>query len=227
MFFEYPEKSRFGRKIHKSKFYENVNFNGKLKDKFINQIDKIIWQYKLAPNTLNLDATDEVPEIVVLDIFLKTKEIDRAILELIDKAIPLPIIFQLHHENKIKIKAAYKRPSDSANNKWVLESYIESEWEVDTIAKQSIPQVLNLGKLYEAILMALVPVEFRNNKKNRNIGEQISIINQVKLLKKAIEKLNLNYNQEKQRNRQFEINKQIKLKQKELDSLNSKGDCCG
>ena len=222
MFFEYPEKSRFGRKIPKSKFYENANFNAKLKDKFINQIDKIVWQYKLAPNTLNLDATDEVPEIQVLDIFLKTKEIDQAMLELIDKAIPLPIIFQLHHENKIKIKAAYKRPSDSANNKWVLESYIESEWEANTIMKQLMPQVLNLGKLYEAILSTLIPVEFRSNKKNENIGEQIGIINQVKLLQKNIEKLNSNYKQEKQRNRQFEINQQIKLKQKELDKLNNR-----
>jgi len=222
VFFEYPEKSRFGRKIPKSKFYENANFNAKLKDKFINQIDKIVWQYKLAPNTLNLDATDEVPEIQVLDIFLKTKEIDQAMLELIDKAIPLPIIFQLHHENKIKIKAAYKRPSDSANNKWVLESYIESEWEANTIMKQLMPQVLNLGKLYEAILSTLIPVEFRSNKKNENIGEQIGIINQVKLLQKDIEKLNSNYKQEKQRNRQFEINQQIKLKQKELDKLNNR-----
>ena len=222
MFFEYPEKSRFGRKIPKSKFYENANFNAKLKDKFINQIDKIVWQYKLAPNTLNLDATDEVPEIQVLDIFLKTKEIDEAMLELIDKAIPLPIIFQLHHENKIKIKAAYKRPSDSVNNKWVLESYIESEWEANTIMKQLMPQVLNLGKLYEAILSTLIPVEFRSNKKNENIGEQIGIINQVKLLQKNIEKLNSNYKQEKQRNRQFEINQQIKLKQKELDKLNNR-----
>jgi len=222
VFFEYPEKSRFGRKIPKSKFYENANFNAKLKDKFINQIDKIVWQYKLAPNTLNLDATDEVPEIQVLDIFLKTKEIDQAMLELIDKAIPLPIIFQLHHENKIKIKAAYKRPSDSVNNKWVLESYIESEWEANTIMKQLMPQVLNLGKLYEAILSTLIPVEFRSNKKNENIGEQIGIINQVKLLQKNIEKLNSNYKQEKQRNRQFEINQQIKLKQKELDKLNNR-----
>jgi len=222
VFFEYPEKSRFGRKIPKSKFYDNANFNAKLKDKFINQIDKIVWQYKLAPNTLNLDATDEVPEIQVLDIFLKTKEIDQAMLELIDKAIPLPIIFQLHHENKIKIKAAYKRPSDSANNKWVLESYIESEWEANTIMKQLMPQVLNLGKLYEAILSTFIPVEFRSNKKNENIGEQIGIINQVKLLQKNIEKLNSNYKQEKQRNRQFEINQQIKLKQKELDKLNNR-----
>lgn len=223
--FEYPEKSRFGRKIPKNKFYENVTFNRKLKEKFINQIDKIIWKHKLAPNTLNLDATDEVPEIVVLDIFLKNEEIEQALLEIIDNAIPLPIIFHLHQKNKIKIKAAYKRPSVSANNNWIVESYLESDWELlNTITKQSIPQALNLGKLYEAILLALIPVEFKNNKKTRNIAEQISTINQVKLLKKEIEQLTLKFNKEKQKNRQFEINKKIKLKQKELSKLKNSGD---
>ena len=31
MFFEYPEKCRFGRKIPKNKFYEHANFNAKHK----------------------------------------------------------------------------------------------------------------------------------------------------------------------------------------------------
>ena len=106
MLFDYPVKARFGRKIAKSKLYENASVNTKLKDKFINQIDKIIWQYKLAPSTLNLDATDKVPEIQVFDIFIKSNQIDQALLEVIDKAIPLPIIFQIHKGNKVKIKAA-------------------------------------------------------------------------------------------------------------------------
>lgn len=221
MFFDYPEKCRFGRKIPKSKFYENVNFNTKHKNKFINQIDKIVWQYKLAPDTLNLNATDTVPEIEVLDIFLKTKEIDQVMLELIDKAIPLPTIFQIHQGDKIKIKTAYKRPSGSSNHKWVLEGYLESNWEADSILRQSLPQALNLGKLYEAILTSFIPINYQIDKKNDNFGDQIDIINKVRLLQKDIKMLNSNYKKEKQRNRQFEINKQIKLKQKELNKLSN------
>ena len=32
----------------------------------------------------------------ILDLFLKTKEVDQEILTIIDNAIPLPIIFQIH-----------------------------------------------------------------------------------------------------------------------------------
>jgi len=217
--FDYPVKARFGRKIAKSKLYENASVNTKLKDKFINQIDKIIWQYKLAPSTLNLDATDKVPEIQVFDIFIKSNQIDQALLEVIDKAIPLPIIFQIHKGNKVKIKAAYKRPSESANNKWVIESYFESEWLDKYSTKQPMPQALDLGKLYEQILKSLMPVEVTNSKTTQTIDEQVGIINQINSLQKELDKLNSKYKKEKQHNRQFEINKQIKLKQKELNHL--------
>ena len=222
MFFEYPKATSFGRKIPKSKFYEKAKLNSKLKTKFINQIDKIIWQYKLAPNTINLDATKEVPEIQILDLFLKTKEVDQEILTIIDNAIPLPIIFQIHFNNKVKIKAAYKKPLESNNDKWVFDAYIESNWEIHNVSRKPLPQVLNLEKLYESLLTDLIPVEFKSNEKKENIGIQLDIIKQTKLLKKDIETLNMKYKQEKQRNRQFEINKQIKLKQKELDKLNNR-----
>ena len=219
MLFDYPTKARFGRKIPKSKLYENASANTKLKDKFVNQIEKIVWQYKLAPNTLNLDATNKVPEIQVFDIFLKTKEVDQTLLEVIDKAIPLPIIFQIHKGNKVKIKAAYKRPSESANNKWVIESYFESEWLDKDVAKQPMPQALDLGKLYEQLLKSLMPVEVISSKTSQTLDQQVDKINKINSLKKEMDKLDSKYKKEKQRNRQFEINKQIKLKQKELNHL--------
>ncbi len=219
MLFDYPAKARFGRMIPKSKLYENASVNTKLKDKFINQIGKIVWQYKLSPDTLNLGVTDKVPELQIFDIHIKTKELDQALLEVIDKAIPLPIIFQIHRDNKIKIKAAYKRPSESANNKWVIESYFESEWLDKDTAKQPMPQALDLGKLYEQILKSLMPAEIVSGKTSHNIDEQVSIINQINSLKKEIDKLNSKYRKERQRNRQFEINKQIKLNKKKLDNF--------
>ena len=219
MLFDYPTKARVANKLPKNKLYENASVNTKLKDKFVNQIEKIVWQYKLAPDTLNLDATDKVPEIQIFDVFLKTKEVDQVLLEVIDKAIPLPIIFQIHKGNKVKIKAAYKRPSESANNKWVIESYFESEWLDKDTAKQPMPQALDLGKLYEQILKSLMPVEVVSSKTTQTLDEQVDKINKINSLQKELDKLGSKYKKEKQRNRQFEINKQIKLMKKIMDNF--------
>jgi hypothetical protein len=131
----------------------------------------------------------------------------------------LPIIFQIHKGNKVKIKAAYKRPSESANNKWVIESYFESEWLDKDVAKQPMPQALDLGKLYEQLLKSLMPVEVISSKTSQTLDQQVDKINKINSLKKEMDKLDSKYKKEKQRNRQFEINKQIKLKQKELNHL--------
>ena len=219
MLFDYPTKARVANKLPKNKLYENASVNTKLKDKFVNQIEKIVWQYKLAPDTLNLDATNKVPEIQIFNIFLKTKEVDQALLEVIDKAINYPIIFQIHKGNKVKIKAAYKRPSESANNKWVIEAYFESEWLDKDVAKQPMPQALDLGKLYEQLLKSLMPVDVISSKTTQTIDQQVDKINNINSLQKELDKLNSKYKKEKQRNRQFEINKEIKLKQKELNHL--------
>mgnify|MGYP006433906375 FL=1 len=219
MFFDYPKQAKFGRKIPKSTIYENASINTKLKEKFVNQIDKIIWQYKLAPTTLNLQATENVPEIQVFDVYLKTKEIDHALFEVIDKAINFPIIFQIYQESSVKIKAAYKRPSNADQNKWVTETYFESEWLDKNTQKLSLPTALDLGKLYEQLLKSLMPLEVTNHENSSTLDQQVTRVNDINALQKDIDKLKSKYKKEKQRNRQFEINKQIKLKQKELDSL--------
>ncbi len=219
MLFDYPTKARFGRKIPKSKLYENANVNTKLKDKFINQIDKIIWQYKLAPETTNLGATDNVPEIQVFAIYLKGDEIDDVLLQIIDKAINFPIIFQLYKSDQIKVKSAYKRPSASANNKWVIEAYFESAWLDKNTEKQPLPQALDLSGLYEQILQSFMPVEITNTQTSQTLDQQVDKIKQIESAQKQLDKLQVKLTKEKQFGRKADINKQLKIKQKQLDKL--------
>jgi hypothetical protein len=219
VFFDYPKQAKFGRKIPKSTIYENASVNAKLKEKFVNQIDKIIWQYKLAPNTLNLQATENVPEIQVFDVHLKTKEIDHALFEVIDKAINFPIIFQIYQESSVKVKAAYKRPSNADQNKWVTETYFESEWLDQATQKQPLPIALDLGKLYEQLLKSLIPAEVKNHENSSTLDQQVSRVNEINALQKEIDQLTTKCNREKQFNRRVAINNQHKVKQKALDHL--------
>lgn len=91
--FAFPGQARVGRPVPKTKIYEHGQIGSALRDKFVAQIEQITWAYKLAPETLNLSARPEVPEIQVFDIELKGAELDVEVLRAIDRAIPLPIIF--------------------------------------------------------------------------------------------------------------------------------------
>ena len=92
MLYIYPKQAHFGKMIAKSKIYEHSHLTMAVKNKFISQIDKITWQYKLAPETINLSATPSVPEIQIFNIRLKGDTLDEALLRVIDKAIPFPIM---------------------------------------------------------------------------------------------------------------------------------------
>ena len=219
MLYTYPKQAHFGKMIAKSKIYEHANISTALKDKFVAQIDKITWQYKLAPETINLTATPAVPEIQIFDIRLKGNDVDEALLRVIDKAIPFPIIYQIHRGDEIKIKAAYKRPSDADKSKWVIEAYVESDWMPGDTQKTALPIALDLSKLYEQMLKALIPKALPIMEAQGSMKEQMELIEMIKAKERAYEKLKVKRDKEKQFNRKAELNAQLKKLKKELDSI--------
>ena len=51
--FEYPKQAFFGKFVPKNKIYANAKISNALKKKF-SAIEKINWQFKLSPETINL-----------------------------------------------------------------------------------------------------------------------------------------------------------------------------
>jgi hypothetical protein len=219
MLYTFPVKAAFGKMIPKNKIYEHADVNTSTKEKFVAQIDKITWQYKLAPETINLPATDAVAEIQIFDIKLKDKDIDESLLRVIDKAIPFPIVFQIYQNDKVKIKAAYKRPSEADKTKWVVESYFESDWMDANVPKKQLPVALDMGILYELIIQSLIPDKFNVNVLESSIKEHVDRIETIKAKEREYEKLKSKRDKEKQFNRKAEWNTQLKIIQKELDEL--------
>lgn len=218
MLYEYPKKTKFGKMVAKSKIYEHTNASTALKEKFKVQIDKITWAYKLAPETLNLSSSSSVPEIQIFDIKLKTQNISEELLRVIDKVILFPIIFQLYYEDKVKVKAAYKRPSDTDNNKWVLESYFETEWIDVSTQRTTLPVALDLTKLYEQMLQVLMP-DIMEYSIGVSIKDQVSHIEKYRVKEKEYAKLKVKRDNEKQFNRKAELNTELKKIYKELEEL--------
>ena len=105
--FDYPKAAQFGRILPKNKIYEHAGASKRLKQLFVDQVDQITWRYKLAPETINLEASSAVPEIQVFGISLRSKELAEDVLRAIDTSIHFPIIFELMHGGKRKAVAAF------------------------------------------------------------------------------------------------------------------------
>ena len=89
--FDYPKKAAFGRVLPKSKIYEHARPTSAIKELFVRQVEQISWQYKLAPETINIKGTMAVPEIQVFSIALRDGELKTEVLRCIDQAIPFPL----------------------------------------------------------------------------------------------------------------------------------------
>lgn len=211
-----PDRALLNRRIPKAKFYEQIEVDSKLERKFIDEIDNIIWKYKLSQETTNLKPTKKVEEIQVFEISLKEKYISKEVLENIDRVIPYPILYILKYKDNIKLAIAYKERNKIDENKMVVHSYYQSEWIKEYELAVDILKGLSLEDVYDNLLRQLIPIE---NTLEDDIEKLIKLNEKQESLKKEIEKLEKKVKREKQFNRKVDLNIELQKKKKELEEL--------
>jgi hypothetical protein len=214
--FDYPRSAAFGRVVPKTRIYEHAGADAALKDRFVEQVDQIIWRFKLAPETINLSATRSVPEIQVFEITLRTAALDEGVLRAIDRAIPFPLIFELSHAGSRKVMAAYKRPSEAASGKWVVSEYFATDWAPGDAPREPLPVALDLGALYDRILSAMMSVPAQPGE---DIQDRVERMEAIRAKTREVERISTRLGREKQFNKRVEINAELRAAKRELERL--------
>ena len=214
--YHYPQKAAFNCVIAKRKIYQHARPTRRVQQLFVDQISRIVWQYKLAPETTNLAARPSVPEIQVFQIILKADELDKSVLRCIDKAISFPIVYEIIDENRIKEMAAYKRPSEADATKWVVGDYFETAWQATDTPRTPLPLALDLQGLYEQLLRRLMPYPVRPGE---TMPAQAARMSAIRGKESECRKLETRLRQEMQFNRKVEMNRQLRDLKNELDGL--------
>ena len=219
--FAWPKQAAFGRAVPNSKIYEHAAVSAALKERFVQQVEQINWAYKLAPETVNLPATPPVTEIHVIRLGLKGASLDQEVLKAIDRAIPFPLIFELVQGGRIKLVAAYKRPtqrpkSAADNSPWVVGSYFETDWQPESSPRQPLPVALDLGVLYEKLMYHLSPLTPRPQEP---LAELLERTEQVQAKQREIDRITSQLKREKQFNRKVELNATLRRLKTEYTEL--------
>jgi hypothetical protein len=220
-FFDYPKSAKFGRVVSKSKIYEHVGAKAALKELFVREVDQIVWQYKLAPETVNLSATKAVTEIQVFNISLKTGKLDEDVLRAIDKAIPFPIIFELVYDCRFKVIAAFKRLSEADADKWVISEYFSSDWSTLELGRVQLPIALNIGRLYDKILTALMPKHETsiNGQSGESVRVRVGRLEAISAYALEVKRIKARLTREKQFNKRVVINADLREVELKLEKL--------
>ncbi len=204
--YNFPASAEFGRNIPKNKIYGHTTSH-KVEKLFVKEIEKIIWSYKLSPTTVNRLPSDDVQEIQILTIALRTGELSLDILQTIDESIPSPILFELRYNGKIRYIASYKRPSESNKEKMLISNYhFQSKWQLDTAPCTELPVTLNMKTLYQSLLISLSPLPLRHSEKPDDL---VTRIDNLHVKEREAEGLRNRIKKEKQFNRKVELNRTL------------------
>lgn len=119
----FPEYAKVDRIVAKENFYDGIDTA--TKNLFQSEIARIVWGYKLAPETINLPKK-KWPEIEVFRISLKNSKIPEKVLKAIDSAIPYPILFLVEKGSVEKAVISYKEQSQKNENFAKVDAYFST-----------------------------------------------------------------------------------------------------
>jgi len=179
-------------------------------------VEQIVWQYKLAPETINITGTPSVPEIQVFSVALKDGELKTEVLRCIDQAIPFPILFELKYDGKVKPVAAFKRPNEADATKLVISEYFDWDWVPDDTPRKPLPMVFDLEALYGHLLMPLMPYPARPGE---GLQARVERVEHIRLKQRELERCESRLHKEKQFNRKVAINAELRDLKQELENL--------
>lgn len=207
--YQYPHNAYVGTNIPKNRLYQQGKGGAAIEQLFIDEIERITWQFKLSAASLNLQVDEKLPEFQIFHIQARVPQISESILHYIDKQIPSPIIFEIEYRNKITVAAAYKRISLADGNKSVQDRYYFSDDLADT-GRQPLPFYLKLSDLYAHLIDRLLPLSANANiMPSENIQQRLIQAQERQQLQKQIDQLKSRIKKEKQFNRQAELNQQL------------------
>lgn len=237
-YLDIPDACHVGNRVYKKLFYENIRINAPDKKAFSEDIVGIEWRYALKPETIQIaryeDEEREYHEIAVIQVTLKSPNRYKRIADIIQRAIPYPVVLVFLHESRILINLASKRINRADAGKIMVEAFYSSPW-IDPDSPDRLQ-----GEFLESCIVSNLPFthfrDFHDGLIRRilalNCGaftgeytleDHISIEERIKrleilhALEQKIAGLKKKLKSESQFNRQVDLNVEIKRLEKEIE----------
>ncbi len=214
--YRWPPAAAFGRAVPKTSFYEHANLSPTVREKFVSQIQRITWAYKLAEQTIHLPGDGSVPEIQIFTIDAKNDDVDTDLLTAIDRAVKTPIIFEITRSKgafRTRMVAAHKQLATGTQR---LSPYFTTGWLPLESLRAPLPPAVNLPGLYTQLLAPLMPVAVRADDK---LSETVEKVNRVRKLEREISALEKRLRSEPQFNRKIELRRELRDRTAVLNEL--------
>jgi hypothetical protein len=233
-----PDACHLGKRVFKTLFHENAVLGATDKKAFREDIDTVTWEYTLKPATIPIPAYEddkrEYVEVALLQVNVHTPQRIGRIAEVIQRAIPYPLIVVFSLETKCALNVAQKRFSQAERGAIVAEDIRTTRWidleapsalEEEFLCSLAVPTLphTNFYAFYSAIVdrcIALECARFTGKYCPGVVPEEREVrlgrLAASRALEDRIAERKAAIRTETQFNRQVELNAEIKRLEQEL-----------
>lgn len=124
----FPTSTIVDSVVPKTKFYHFMEVNPRMKAHFVNDVESIRWLYKLSPDTLNVTASEEMPEVEVFVATLKQADCPTDLFTFIDIHMPRHLLFVLQYGQNSMLLINYKQWKDDTHTAFKITQMFASPW---------------------------------------------------------------------------------------------------
>jgi len=213
--FNYHKNVIVDRIVPKTMFYKFMEVNPRMKVRFVNDVEKITWLYKLSANTLNVSSSDDLVEIDVFVATLKQQDCPTDLFTFIDTNMPHHIVFILEYDNSYMILLNYKDWADNTHTKFKITKSFASLWMDENRLSLEI-QGQSLSRVYENFVAQVSGI---GEHKAGAMAEIVDLKKRIAAMEAELQNLQKKMRKEPQYDKQVKMNKQVKAKRHELDEL--------
>ena len=208
--FNYSEKTKVDIKFKMLDLFKTIKADKSVKtDAGI--IVSVILSNTLSPEKTNMEASENVKEIYVIDIILNSKRVPEIFVDAFNRFIEFQTLFRLHFQDEIKYIGSIKTFSDEKMK--ILKTF-ESDWKKEE--KFDFPFTTKLEKVFKEMLKYVVGYAFRQDESFENYVKRLD---EIKKLKSEIDKQTRLMAAEKQPNIKMALNDKIKEMKRNLQEL--------
>ena len=214
----FPSTTIVNKPVPKNAFYGRSS-DSSLCEFLTREFESIVWLYKFAPATLNVEDGEYVHEIDLFYCRMKENEYSIKPFCAMDELLPRHTVFLIEYGGKFDLLMHHKEISFvHGEQKWkcgVSEIQRDIRIDADTLNIQG----QSMDAVYNGLLSQISGLSASTREEYK---EQVDVRKQIESIQKQILMLQKRIKAEKQFNRQMELNTEVRQLRKEITLLTDK-----
>lgn len=151
----------------------------------MDNIEQIVWLYKLAPSNLHITDGKEVHEIAVFLVKQKQATDCQELLRFIDVQMPRHTLFILQQGESFRLLVNYKRWKDSNVGTFDVVKSFATQWLTAQLLILRIDDAQSMDMLYESLVRQVASSQIFSSQ--QNLYQAVMETQEVEAIKKEME----------------------------------------